>query len=111
MEGENRLEAALHSGTLEKNSLSNDANRDHLMEISCAAAELVPTRQYANITVGPIVIKRMVPIDFDGFTESEINSMKKAIKEIQVLCEEAVADDRSTVHNMIRQSEQGRLIP
>jgi hypothetical protein len=79
-----------------------------LIHISCAAAELIPTRQYANVTVGPVVIKRWIPIDFKGFSEDELNSMKLAVKEIQSICEEAVADERQTVHALTRQSEQGR---
>ena len=76
--------------------------------ISCAAAELIPTVQYGNVTVGPVSVKRWVPVDFKGFTEDELNSMKLAARQIQSICEEAVAEDRETVHALTRQSQQGR---
>lgn len=110
MEAETRLEAALHSSTLDKNSLSDESNwpidgqGNRLVQISCGAAELVPTRQYANITVGPIGIKRFV-------TDGDDDHLLKEIEKTQKLCEMAVSSDRETVHNAIRQSEQGRLIP
>lgn len=86
-----------------------DENGVPMMQISCAATELVPTRQYANVTVGPVVVKRWVPIDFKGFSESELISMKLSIKEIQICCEEAVAEDRKSLHALIRQSDSGRF--
>lgn len=79
-----------------------------MIQISCAAAELIPTRQYANVTTGPIVVKRWIPVDFKGFSEEEISCMKFAVKQMQEVCEAAVAEDRQTVHALIRQSDGGR---
>lgn len=76
-------------------------NGKPLISVQCAAAELVPTIQFGNVVVGPVVVKRYVE-DIDD------NYLKLKIKKNQELCEEAVAEDRKTVHDLIRQSEQGR---
>lgn len=78
-----------------------DAFGTPLVEISCAAAELIPTQQFGNVTVGPIIVRRWVP---DGTDES----IAAAIKQTQALCETAVADDRETVTMLLRQSSSGR---
>lgn len=73
-----------------------------MIQISCAGAELIPTRQYANVTIGPIVVKRWI-VD----TGNDID-LRSEIKATQTLCEEAVAEDRQSVHALIRQSDGGR---
>src|SRR5271167_234668 len=73
-----------------------------LTQIACAAAELVPTIQYGNVTVGPIVVKRYVE-------ELGDDHLKEQIRIIQSICEEAVAEDRKSVQGLIRQSAQGRI--
>lgn len=85
-----------------------DVNEKNLIQISCAAAELIPTVQYGNVTIGPVVAKVWVPLDFKGFTEDEKASIKLAVRETQSICEEAVAEDRQTVHALTRQSTEGR---
>jgi hypothetical protein len=105
-------ESAQQKVTLEQSEAASFAPVDEsgvpMMMISCAATELIPTRQYANVTSGPIVVKRWIPVNFKGFTEAEVVSMKLAAKEMQVICEEAVAEDRQSLHALIRQSDGGR---
>lgn len=99
-----QLKLAREQGELksfDESEIPKDSNGKPLVQISCAAAELIPTKQYGNCTVGPIVVKRYV-ID-NGFDD-----LRKEIKKTQELCEEAVAEDRQSVHAFIRQSEQGR---
>jgi hypothetical protein len=84
--------------------IPQDENGWPLVQISCAASELVPTKQFSNVTIGPIVVKRYIKDGSDEYLLGEIHKT-------QSMCEKAVAEDRETVHNMIRQSEQGRLIP
>jgi hypothetical protein len=72
-----------------------------MIQISCAATELIPTRQYANVTIGPVVVKRWIP-------DIGEENLKQEIRKTQALCEEAVAEDRQTVHALIRQSDGGR---
>lgn len=77
------------------------SNGKPLAQVSCGAAELIPTVQYGNVSVGPIIVKRWVEDDGD-------DDLKKKVRATQELCEEAVAEDRKTVHVLTRQSEQGR---
>jgi hypothetical protein len=76
-------------------------NGKPLVRISCAAAELIPTVQYGNCGVGPVGVIRYIE-------DNGVDGIKQGIKETQELCEEAIAEDRKTVHAMTRQSEQGR---
>lgn len=72
-----------------------------LTKISHSAAELIPTVQYGNVTVGPIVVTRYVE-------DNGIEDLKKEMRATQTLCEEAVAEDRQSVHALTRQSTEGR---
>jgi hypothetical protein len=77
------------------------ANGKPLTMISCCAAELIPTVQYGNCSIGPVIVKRFIEDNGD-------DDLKKQIRATQELCEEAIAEDRQTVHALTRQSEQGR---
>lgn len=66
-----------------------------MVKISCAATELVPTVQYGNVTVGPVVVTRFIP---DG----DPDHIKAWIKHTQELTENAVSEDRETVHALMR---------
>lgn len=72
-----------------------DANGQPMVKIACAAAELVPTVQYGNVTVGPVQVTRFVP---DG----EPDHIKAWIRHVQELCEQAVSEDRQSVHDLMR---------
>jgi hypothetical protein len=80
---------------MDKLKAPTDAFGTPLVEITCSAAELVPTVQFGNCTIGPVMIRRFVP---DGDAEH----MKRVIKETQSICDAAVADDRKTLHEQIR---------
>jgi len=66
-----------------------------LVRISAASAELVPTQQFGNATVGPVIVERWV---VDGGDEA----VKAEIKKLQAMVEDAVAEDRQTLHEQIR---------
>lgn len=85
-----------------------DPNGTPLVRVTCSAAELIPTVQYGNVTVGPASVVVWVPINFKGFNDEEKNSIKLAMRETQSICEEAIAEDRQTVHALTRQSTEGR---
>jgi len=78
------------------------ANGMPLIKISCAAAELIPTMQYANVTIGPVVVHRYVE------DTGDLKDIHAQVRATQSLCEEAVAEDRQTVHALTRQSTEGR---
>jgi len=93
-------EQAEKTGTVE-HDWPRDAFGTPLVKISCAASELIATRNFSNVTVGPVVVTRFVP---DGDSEH----LLKEIGETQGLCERAVADERQTVHSLIQKSTEGR---
>lgn len=72
-----------------------DPNGVPMVKIQSAATELIPTVQYGNVTVGPVMVTRFVP---DG----DADHLKAWIKHNQELTEQAVAEDRETVHALMR---------
>jgi hypothetical protein len=66
-----------------------------MVKITAAAAELVPTVQFGNATIGPVMIERYVQDGPDDVVKGEI-------KRLQAMVEEAVAEDRETLHEQIR---------
>lgn len=67
-----------------------------MVKISCAAAELIPTRQYANVTVGPVQVTCFATAD--GELLFEPDGLTKALTKVLSLCEAACAEERQTVH-------------
>lgn len=66
-----------------------------MVKIICSASELIPTQQYANVTVGPISVHRYVPDGDDDHIRAEISRT-------QQLCEQAVAEERETIQVLMR---------
>jgi hypothetical protein len=66
-----------------------------LVRITCSASELIPTQAYANVTIGPVQVSRFVE---DGDDEQ----LAEEVRRTQSLCEAAVAEERQTVHALIR---------
>lgn len=91
-------EKALTS-VLGKIGTPTDAFGTPMIRITAAAAELVPTVQYGNATIGPVMIERYVP---DGPDEE----IKSALKATMALVEEAVSEDRQTLHEQIRNQQR-----
>lgn len=67
--------------------------------ISAGASELINTGNYSNVTVGPILVKRIVPDDENLMSE---------IQKTQSLCEKAVAEERETVQILLRSNAQSQ---
>jgi hypothetical protein len=72
-----------------------DAFGSPMVQISCAQSELIPTRQYANVTLGPVQVTRFV---LDG----DMDSIYNEIRQTQALCDKALAEDRETLHEQLR---------
>ena len=70
----------------------DDSNRP-MIQISCASAESVVTRDGNKINVGPVVVKRWV---------TEQDDLRSEIVKTQSLCEEAIAEDRQTIAGMVK---------
>lgn len=93
-----QMKAALDSA--QKTGAADDAwprdeNGVPMIKIQAAAAELVPTVQYGNVTVGPVMVTRFVP---DG----DVDHVKAWIKHTQEVVETAISEDRKTVHDLMR---------
>ena len=86
---------------LETPDIFYGANGKPLIRISCAASELIPTIQYGNVNCGPVAVVRYVE------DTNDVN-LKAQIRATQTLCEEAIAEDRESVHALTRQSTEGR---
>jgi hypothetical protein len=71
-----------------------------MVKISCAASELIPTRQYANVTVGPVQVTAFATPD--GQLLFDPDGLGRAIKRMQEVCESAVAEERQTIAALLR---------
>jgi hypothetical protein len=65
-----------------------------MAKIEFSASELIPTGQYANVTVGPIRITAYVDLSRNGdgsyFTERERDTLVKAANELAEMAERDV---------------------
>ena len=86
-----------------------NANGTPMMKAEMSAAELIPTGQYANVTVGPARIHflidpdRTLRDDEDYFTPSQRATISKALNEAAELVE---ADVVAVQRNLVLESMQ-----
>jgi hypothetical protein len=87
-------------------------NGQPMMKITMTAAELIPTGQYANVSVGPAQITAFVDTDkvLDGeeayFTKEQRGTMAKALNELAEIIEiDVVAVQR----NLVLESMQNQV--
>lgn len=73
-----------------------DVNGRPMIKLTCAAAELIPTVQYGNVTVGPVSATRFVN-DTDDDTE-----LLGQFNWLQTVCERAVAEERKSIQILMR---------
>jgi hypothetical protein len=71
-----------------------------MVKISCAAAELIPTQAYGNVSVGPTQITYFASPD--GQVLFDEPGIKAAISLGQKMCEASVAEERETVAVLMR---------
>lgn len=67
-----------------------------MIKVTCAAAELIPTVQYGNVTVGPVSVTRFV-LDLD-----DDDDLLERINKVQSVCERAVAGERQSIQALMR---------
>lgn len=77
-----------------------------LVKISMTAAELVPTGQYANVSVGPAQITAFVdPDEEDFFDESQRSNLAKSLNALAEIVEsDVIAVQRNLVMESIQSS-------
>jgi hypothetical protein len=91
----NTLVQAENTNVLGDHDWPRDLFGNPMVKIQCAATELVPTMQYGNVTVGPVMVSRFV-------IAVNADQIKEAIRETQSIVEEAVSEDRKSVHDLTR---------
>lgn len=72
-----------------------------MVRISVAAAELVPTVQYGNATIGPVVVDRFIT---DGDDDHILGALRSTVK----LVEQVVAEERMTLQQQIQARLAGK---
>lgn len=79
--------------TLEDDEIVFGSNGRPLIQIYCSTSELIPTMKHGNVTCGPVIVKRYVEDDVD---------LRQEIIKTQTVCEEALAENRQTVHALTK---------
>lgn len=72
------------------------------IEITGQASELVPVAQFANVTIGPVVVRRLITDEFDLSTDEGSEALKKEIEDVQLLVEQVISEQRGLVEDSIR---------
>ncbi len=75
---------------------------DGRLIITGQASELVPTGSFANVTIGPVVVTRVIPDDFDLESEDDQDRLKKEIENVQLLVEQVISEQRGLVEDSIK---------
>lgn len=106
--------SAQHRGVTMENGVPMGANGLPAMEIINQGSELVPVAQFANVTVGPIAVRRyvedpgmhkIVGVDPDDYDEEQAQiaaDYKEVVATGQALIEEVIAEDREAVEESVR---------
>lgn len=71
-----------------------------MIEIMGQASELVPVAQYANVTIGPVAVRRWVE---DTGDDEELH---ERISDVQALVMDIIAEDREAVEESVRLHNQ-----
>lgn len=93
--------------TAEPGAIPTAADGYPLVKVSIAAAELIPTGQYANISVGPATIEWYIdPRETDPIPEEEIANAAKALNQLAELVE---IDVIAVQRNLVLESMQSQV--
>lgn len=71
-----------------------------MTKVTCSASELIPSQQWGNVVVGPIQVETFVGPSGEVFFDQE--KLASAITIVQKLAEAACAEERETVHALLR---------
>jgi len=110
MSGENpQMMEALNSAVNRSNvNATNEFEwpRDELgrpmMRVTSAAAELIPTQPFGNVTIGPITVTAFIQDPICGSDDEWKQEARDRIRRVQEVCEESVAEERQTVALLMR---------
>lgn len=91
---------AVHRGATTGVGVPIGANGLPMIEIIAQASELVPVAQYANVTIGPVAVRRWVE---DTGDDSDLSASIAACQEV---VQGIIADDREAVEESVRLHNQ-----
>jgi len=95
--------------TVDSDSWPAGVNGQPMMKITMTAAELIPTGQYANVSIGPAQITAFVDADQVGdvyFSDEQRNTMATALNELAAIVE---GDVVAVQRNLVMESMQGQV--
>lgn len=96
--------------TVDSDSWPRGANGQPMMKITMTAAELIPTGQYANVSVGPAQVTAFIDTERsadDGyFSKEERTTMATALNELAEIVE---GDVVAVQRNLVMESMQGQV--
>ena len=75
-------------------------NGKPMIEIVAQASELVPVAQYANVTIGPVAVRRWVEDTGDA------DDLKAEIQATQEIVQDVISEDREAVEESVRLHNQ-----
>lgn len=92
---------------LDSEDLPRNADGVHLVKVTMTAAELLPTGQFANVSVGPAQITAMIdPNQEENFTPEQKENIAKALNEMAEIVE---VDVISVQRNLVLESIQDQV--
>jgi hypothetical protein len=97
--------------TVDSDSWPRGTNGQPMMKITMTAAELIPTGQYANVSVGPAQVTAFIDTersvgDEGYFSSEERSTMAKALNELAEIVE---GDVVAVQRNLVMESMQGQV--
>ena len=109
---------AAHNSVSVNSSVPVGGNGLPMIEIVSQASELVPVAQYANVTIGPVMVRRWVedpgvsqlagtdPEDFDSKQKKVYDAIFSEISTTQAIVQEIISEDREAVEESVRLHNQ-----
>jgi hypothetical protein len=89
------LENAQDPHAVEAPDWPRDVFGTPMLRVSVSQSELIPTAQYANVTLGPVQVVGFIP---DGPDDV----VKDGLRRLRRLCDESIAEDRETLYREIQ---------
>ncbi len=77
-----------------------------MLKVSCCASELIPTVQYGNCSVGPLSVTCFIPEPVANTDQEWKEQVRSDVRRVQEVCEEAVAEERQSLHLLMRSRVQ-----
>jgi hypothetical protein len=90
------LERVEKTNTIDEHDWPRDVFGTPLLRVSVSQSELIPTAQYANVTLGPVQVVGFI-------TDGPDEQVKEQLRRLRRLCDESIAEDRQTLYAELQQ--------